>query len=197
MPDKSASTLSPGEMAIVEALVSGKKKWSDLKKETRLTPRWLSVSLNNLEEGEVVRRISEDSGKLSRSVYYELQEDFRREHEPTLKLLATLRSRIEWRHHDLRSIEGLMNAAMFGPPLYMFCALVATYYRQDELFRFLKSQATRHLDKVIESGCLLSSTLVHAHFKAEYGIDLTRMTFEQFARQTKPILDGLEEYSAG
>jgi DNA-binding HxlR family transcriptional regulator len=197
MPGKSASALSPGEMAIVEALVSGKKKWSDLKKETRLTPRWLSLSLNNLEEGEIVRRISEDSGELSRSVYYELQEDFRREHEPTLRLLATLRSRIERRHQDLRSIEGLMNAAMFGPPLYMFCALVATYYRQDELFRFLKSQATRHLDKVIESGRLLDSTSVQVHFEAEYGIDLTRMTFGQFARQTKPILDSLEEYSAG
>jgi DNA-binding HxlR family transcriptional regulator len=189
--------LSPGEMAIVEALVSGRKKWSDLKKETRLTPRWLSLSLNNLEEREVVRRISEDSGKVSRSVYYELLEDFRREHEPTLRLLATMRSRIERQHQDLRSIEGLMNAAMFGPPLYMFCALVATYYRQDELFRFLKSQAIKHLDKVIESGRLLDPTSVQAHFKAEYGIDLTRMTFGQFARQMKPILDSLEEYSAG
>jgi len=197
MPRKSASTLSPGEMAIVETLVSGKKRWSDLKEETGLTPRWLSVSLNNLEEREVVDRVSEDSGTLPRSVHYELQEGFRREHEPMLKLLSTLRSRIESRHRDLRSIEGLMNAAMFGPPLYMFCALVATYYRQDGLFRFLKSQAVRHFEKVIDSGLLLSSTSVQAHFKGEYGIDLTSMTFEQFARQTRLILDSLEEYSAG
>jgi DNA-binding HxlR family transcriptional regulator len=197
MAAKAVGTLSAGEMAIVQALVSGKKRWSDLKRETGLTPRWLSVSLNNLEERKVVQRISENSGTLPRSVHYQLQEDFRREHEPMLKLLGTLRSRIESRHRDLRSIEGLMNAAMFGPPLYMFCALVATYYRQDELFRFLRSQALRHLDKVIDSGRLIRSTSVRAHFKGEYGMDLMSMTFEQFARQTKPILDSLEEYSAG
>jgi len=197
MPAANTREFSPGEIAVIQALIPGRQRWSELEKETGLTPRWLGVSLHNLEKKKATQREVEDLGA-SQSVHYKLQEGFRREYAPMLEVLSSLRSRIEQRHFDLDSIEGLIDAAASAPLLYTLCSLVAADYRQNDLFRFLKSQALRQFDKIIEAGRRIPSRSVRAHFKSEYGMDLERMTFEQFTpQQIKLLLDTVEQSLTG
>jgi DNA-binding HxlR family transcriptional regulator len=172
--------LTPAEIEVLYALASGAKRWSTLRTWTRLSPRWLSLTLDKLEEERkaLVRTssVSKDSA-LSR-VTYELTPQFRTRNQNLVKIMAVLGrvSKVEME----RSVSATPLRVVAMMTVYAQLAAVAKYFHEDALASFLKNHGIRIVEEWFEKyydPAELRELLLKEHNK-----DLKKMTFADYLK---------------
>jgi DNA-binding HxlR family transcriptional regulator len=173
--------LSSAELRIIYALsASGGKRWSGLSRETGLSPRWLSLTLDKLTDRKIVQRAeSRDVDSGLPAVTYELTGQFRSERQELVRMM-TLFGRFSKREtQHLVSAEpfrvmGVMN-------VYAKLAALARYYHEDELADFLKQYVLQVLKEWFEAH--YDPKRMRDIYLGEEKIDLQKTTFEGYLKR--------------
>jgi hypothetical protein len=141
--------------------------------------RWLSKSLEGLEEDEVVARTVESEKRLM--TFYDLTSKFRQQEVPMIQVLSKMPEPLrDWR---IKEPDDLFNhfEAMFGAQsLFIQHAPAASYYHQDGLVMFFRDRGSRLFTQLLDVN--LEPSVIERFFKSQ-GIDLAKMTFAQFIEQ--------------
>ncbi len=171
------------QLSIIQALIDGRKRFSELEDETDYNAHWLNDSLNELQTREppVIAKIADKAG-------YELDSEWKKENDWLVRLLARTKAKINFMRADIDSDGGWPMGLALLPAFYYPPACMALYYHKNWLYKFLKSQATRALAKSFDSAMekLKKSELEFLKEVKEMtalpglpGLDLDKMTFDQ------------------
>jgi DNA-binding HxlR family transcriptional regulator len=178
-PDEEKQDFAPAELDVLYALASGAKRWSMLRTWTRLSPRWLSLTLDKLEERKALMRtpsVWKDSA--SSRVTYELTPQFRTKNQDLVKVMAVLGrvSKVEME----RSVSATPERVVAMMEVYAQLAAVAKYFHEDALASFLERHGMRIVEEWFEKyydPAGLRELLLKEHNK-----DLKKMTFADYLK---------------
>jgi len=171
--------LAPAEIEVLYALASGAKRWSTLRRWTRLSPRWLSLTLDKLEERKALMRtpsVSKDSA--SSRVTYELTPQFRTNNQDLVKVMAVL-GRVKKAEME-RSVNAEPLRVVTMMAVYAQLAAVAKYFHEDALASFLKHHGIRIVEEWFEK--YYDPAELRELILKEHGKDLKKMTFADYLK---------------
>jgi DNA-binding HxlR family transcriptional regulator len=172
--------LAPAELEVLYALASGAQRWSTLRTWTRLSPRWLSKTLDKLEKERkaLVRTQSLSKDSASSRVTYEFTPQFRTKNQNLVRIMAVLGrvSKVEME----RSVNATPLQVVAMMTVYAQLTAVAKYFHEDALASFLKNHGIRIVEEWFEKyydPAELRELLLKEHNK-----DLKKMTFAEYLK---------------
>jgi hypothetical protein len=192
------------ELSIIQALVGRKRKFSELKQETRFTTHWLALGLRGLRNRGIVRKSVNAKNDL---LGWELEPKWleQKQNGELTKSLGTLR---EWLGYAATKAEtdpsikdpgSKSLVKLIAPFIVQFSlACAMQFYRKDKLYKVIEERAKREVEHVLieafdpikkmNTEQLLENTEL-------FDIDLTKTTFEQFMKRL-PTVEEIAERKA-
>ena len=181
--------LSPGEISILASLSDGPKRFGALKRETGLTPRWLSKKLESfIKENKVVRHANVKEGL----VEYELTPEEHRKLDPMFRAIAGVEKKSAMLQAEMEPkdpVEQVLTKIFLTPALLFLPAVLADYYGEEEIYEFLKKRSSRILEDAFDSVLKISRHTIDEFFQTQHSLDLRKLTYAEALKKIPAFSD--------
>lgn len=182
----SIERFTKAQLSTVTALVGGPKTFSQLEKETGYNAHWLDTALKQLVRTAVITKLGKKQG-------YELNPEWKRQNDALVKLLGGVKFKLAIMRADIDTYpdqELAEMGKMLLPYFYYIPALTAWYYRETELYEYLKDRAVRLLSDYFDSITRMNKLeMLREHQRRQpETLNLDKTTFEQ-AMNELPSID--------